>query len=302
LLLNKQSIGLLAKDWLKRFDQDLPNYTMLLFDGLDTDFGNDNDDIKIRREAIEGLLSLVTDISDSLKKLKFKVVLREDIWRQLRFDNKSHFFGRSVTLNWAEKADFLKVVIKQALVSDSFTQIANSTRLGQQLVSSQNDDNYWTEEQIFEVWHLLVGERMQWAKSAFTRNWVWHKLADASDNRNPRSLLQMFKTAIAKEKQEQRRNPNWKTIIRPRSLILSLDEVSVEALSALREEFPELQKLIEQLKVIGRSPFNANELQEFEQDINLAQEVGLLAMYDTERYKVPDIYLKGIGMTRKGQG
>lgn len=304
-LLNKPQIGLLARDWLKRLDKAAENNTMLLFDGLDTGFGNDEADRLRRTNAIQGLLSLITDISDNLQKLRFKVVLREDIWRQLRFENKSHFFGRSVTLNWADKADFLKVVIKQALLSTTFCEIVVSTDWGRLLQSSINGDE-WTELPVFEAWNLLVGERMKGGKSTFTRTWVWNRLADGTDNRNPRSLLQLFKTATGIEKQEQQKNPYLKTIIRPRSLSSSLDEVSIEALSALNEEFPELQGLINQLRVLGRSPVNASELKEFDEQLSLAREVGLLAIYegteeDVQRYKVPDLYLKGIGMTRPGQ-
>jgi len=304
-LLRKPQIGLLAKDWLGRFDKDAVNNIILLFDSLDTGFGNEELDRLRRTKAVEGLLSLVTDIGDNLQNLKFKIVLREDIWRQLRFENKSHFFGRSVTLNWERKADFLKVVIKQALLSQTFSEIVASTDWGRLLISSPNGDN-WVEAPVFEAWNLLVGERMKGAKSTFTHNWVWNRLADGTDNRNPRSLLQLFKTATTSEKQEQQSNPYGKSTIRPRSLISSLDEVSVEAISAVREEFPEFQGLINRLQILGRSPVKASELSEFAAELSLAQEVGLLAIYEitegeVQRYKVPDLYLKGIGMTRPGQ-
>ncbi|MFN5065342.1 MAG: P-loop ATPase, Sll1717 family [Aphanizomenon sp.] len=307
ILLGRPQIGILSKDWLTRFDKDATNNTMLLFDGLDAGFGYEDADRLRRTNAIQGLLSLITDISDNLEKLRFKVVLREDIWRQLRFENKSHFFGRSVTLNWAEKPDFLKVVIKQALLSSAFKHIVALTNYGKLLLSSNNEDD-WTETQVFEVWNLLVGERMQGgAKSAFTRNWIWNRLADGTDNRNPRSLLQLFKTATLIEKQEQQINPYEKTIIRPRSLRSSLDEVSTEALGALNEEFPELLELINKLRSLGSSPVKAREIQEFDQQLSLAKEVGLLAIYegteeDVQKYKIPDLYLKGIGMTRQEQG
>jgi cellulose biosynthesis protein BcsQ/stress-induced morphogen len=307
ILLARPQIGILSKDWLNRFDQaTTTNNTILLFDGLDTGFGNEDADRLRRTNAIQGLLSLITDISDNLKKLKFKVLLREDIWRQLRFDNKSHFFGRSITLNWAKKPDFLKVVIKQALLSSAFKDIVALTNYGKLLLSSNNEDD-WIDIQVFEVWNLLVGERMQGAASAFTRNWVWNRLADGTDNRNPRSLLQLFKTATLIEKQEQQINPYEKTIIRPHSLRSSLDEVSTEALGALNEEFPELLELINKLRSLGSSPVKAREIQEFDQQLSLAKEVGLLAIYegteeDVQKYKIPDLYLKGIGMTRQGQG
>jgi len=97
-LLGLNEIGLLAKDWLNHIDRASFPPTLLLYDGLDTGFGNTQTDRKRRKQVLEGLFSWVTDMGDNLQSLKFKIVLREDIWRQLQFENKSHFFGRSVTL------------------------------------------------------------------------------------------------------------------------------------------------------------------------------------------------------------
>ena len=274
----------------------------LLYDGLDTGFGNSELDRNRRKKAIEGLLSLMIDISDNLNALRFKVLLRDDIWRKLAFENKSHFYGRMVTLTWEDQADFFKIVIKQALRFPTFQQLTASI-LNQQILDNYD---YWMETQVFEVWNLLVGDRMRGGKSTFTRTWVWKRLADGSDNRNPRALLQLFFNAKTWEEKEQKRNPYEKTIIRPRALISSLEKVSQQALDALiQEEFPELEPLIACLKKLGRSPINSDEIPD-DEALKLAIEVGLLSVYDEPkagilRYKVPDLYLYGMGMTRKGQ-
>ena len=310
-MLAEKKIGLLARDWLQTIDRALQAETILLFDGLDTGFGNTEEDRQRRTKAIEDLLSLITDMGDNLEHLRFKLLLREDIWRKLRFENKSHFFGRSVNLSWEDKADYFKVVIKQALRSNTFKNLAAS------VVSNDLLDkiDYWLETQVFEVWNLLVGERMKGGKSAFTRNWVWNRLADGSNNHNPRALLQLLRTAKEWEEQEQKKNAYPKTIIRPRALSLSLNKVSQEALDALIEEFNELNNLVQGLKEIGRSPFHADDLSDLykrqnssglEEDLSLGLEVGLLAIHEgtkdeVKRYKVPELYLSGIGMTRKGQ-
>jgi cellulose biosynthesis protein BcsQ/stress-induced morphogen len=302
-LLSNAQVGLLAKDWLTRLDRKAALDTLLLFDGLDTGFGNEKADRDRRNRAITGLFSLVTDVGDNLQNFRFKIVLREDIWRKLSFENKSHFFGRSVTLTWTEKADFFKVAIKPALRSPNFQQIVKSV-INPNLL---DNSDYWVEAQVFEVWNLLVGERVKGGKSAFTRNWVWNRLADGSDNRNPRSLLQLFRVATDWETRENQRNVYPKTVIRSRALISSLEQVSQLALDALvKEEFPELQKLIDQLKGIARSPFQETELSNVDEELSLAREVGLLSVYEgtedaVQRYKVPDLYRLGIGMTRKGQ-
>ncbi|MBW2618960.1 MAG: hypothetical protein JRC92_08805 [Deltaproteobacteria bacterium] len=82
--------------------------------------------------------------------------------------------------------------------------------------------------------------------------------------------------------------------------------MSDESVGALQEEFPELEELIVQLRSLGRSPVNIDALEKVESDVFLAREIGLLFVYEgTEdaplRLKVPDIYLHGLGMTRKGQ-
>ncbi len=301
-MLTVKQLGLLARDWLQGIDKGTKTETILLFDGLDTGFGNTETDRSRRTKAIEELLSLVLSIGDSLQHLKFKVLLREDIWRKLIFDNKSHFFGRSVTLNWENKTNFFQVAIKQAMLSSTFKELVGS------ILGSLKDDDYWLESNVFEIWNVLVGERMKGGKSAFTKNWVWNRLADGSDNRSPRALLQLLKTAKEWEQKEQKRNPYQKTIIRSRALTSCLEEVSRQALDALiKEEFPDLDPLVKQLKNIGSSPLKVSDLSELDKAIvNLGLQVGLLAIYEGTddkiiRYKVPDLYLLGIGMKRKGQ-
>ncbi|MDJ1181005.1 ParA family protein [Roseofilum sp. BLCC_M91] len=302
-LLKNSQIGLLSRDWLTRFDRAAQSPLFLLIDGLDTGFGNTPQDRDRRTKAIEGLFSLVTGIGDSLKFLRFKILLREDIWRTLKFDNKSHFYGRSVTLVWKDKATFFKVLVKQALKSQSFKQVVESADQGRIL----NSYDHLSELQVFAIWNLLVGERMRGGKSAFTRNWVWKRLADGSDNHSPRALLQLFAEARNWEQTEQKQNPYEKTIIRPRALSSSLEKVSEQALDALiNEEFEELKALESRLRDIGYSPFKATDITGLEDELSLAIEVGLLSIYEgtakeVERYKVPDLYLSGIGMTRKGQ-
>jgi len=116
-VLSKPGTGLLVADWLDRLDRAVPAPTLLLFDGLDTGFGNTDADRTRRRAAIEGLFSFLTDRGEQLRHIRLKIVLREDLWRSLRFENKSHLFGRSISLKWNDQVDFLRVVLKQALRS-----------------------------------------------------------------------------------------------------------------------------------------------------------------------------------------
>lgn len=290
--------------WLRKLDESLSKDTLLLFDGLDTGFGSNPEARRLRREAIEGLFDLWMDRAQELNHLRFKIVLREDIWRELRFENKSHLFGRSVLLKWADQATYFKVVLKQAMRIDSFRNLVAGRPGGKRLVEGTVDD--WAGEDVWQIWTLLVGERMKGGKTAFTRNWVWNRLADANNDRTPRSLLQLFHEAQPWEQHEHNHTPYDRSIIRPRALIKCLPTVSQQALEALREEFNELDPLLTELGIIGRSPINSEDLKRFDQEIALAQEVGLLSVYgehgiEAKRYRVPDIYRLALGMARKGQ-
>ncbi len=59
-----------------------------------------------------------------LKSIGFKIFLREDIWTKLVFDNKSHFNGRDIILQWTRK-DFLKLALRQALQSTEFNDLVS---------------------------------------------------------------------------------------------------------------------------------------------------------------------------------
>ena len=82
--------------------------------------------------------------------------------------------------------------------------------------------------------------------------------------------------------------------------------VSTEAISGLVEEFSELVPLVDRIKQIGRTPVDVNDVKDIK-DVSLAREVGLLGVYEesddgsVSRYRIPDLYRVGLGVTRKGQ-
>ncbi len=286
--------------WIRNLDGAVSKVILLLMDGLDTGFGSTSEDRDRRKRSIEGLFGAWMDLGQILKKLRFKILLREDIWSQLLFENKSHLFGLSKQLEWTKQTEYIKIVLKQAMRSASFGKHI--------MLPSFRDVNVdsWPEEIAHNAWNVLVGERMKGTGTTYTRNWIWNRLADANQNHSPRYLLQLFHEAVKWEREEERKNPYEKNIIRPRALLSSLSKVSEQALEALREEFNELESLLITLKHIGQTPISAVELHESEDIVTLAREVGVLAVYEESgdkpsRYKVPDLYRLGLGMTRKGQ-
>lgn len=299
--------GIIVSDELKKINHQLSSGLpcLLIVDGLDTGFGSASEELVRRKNAVEGLFSFIMEISSSLSHLKFKIFLREDIWRIINFQNKSHMFGKTVSLKWKDQADYLKVVIRQVVDVEAFRKFLGHASETARLINVPIDQ--WGDNDVYLVWNLMVGERMKGGNTAFTRNWIWSRLADANEDHTPRFLLQLFRYAIEWEKEEMKKNSYAKSIIRPRGLIECLSDVSRDAIASLREEFKELEELLNQLSSIAYTPIQKELLAGYENIIELAKEIGLLQTYEEDskgnvvRYKVPDIYRLALGMTRKGQ-
>jgi len=280
----------------------------LLCDGLDRGFGEEIKQEQRRDKIIIGLFDFMNTASSLFDNLKFKIFLRYDIWDRLKFQNKSHFYGRTTRLSWQEKNEYYKTLLKQVYRNQAkealdylYMQI-NKDKLPEEV-----DD--WDENQIYNVLGLLVGERMKGGKSAYTKNWIWTRLADGNSEHSPRYLFQLFREALEFEKEEYRKNPYERSLIRPRALINALKTVSEQAVSALiNEEYKELSILKDYLngKVL---PIKLSEFPEKikPEIINLGLNVGLLVPYEKDergeivRITVPDLYLSGLGTSRRGQ-
>jgi MinD-like ATPase involved in chromosome partitioning or flagellar assembly len=295
---------LLVAEWMRKVDASLTNPILLVFDGLDTGFGNTSLDRNRRREATEGLFSYLLDRGGEFSHVKLKILLREDIWRQLRFENKSHLFGRDASLSWQNSDEFYKVVLSHARRAPSFAKLLKDDKLAS--VIADTDADAWSLEALSRAWVLLIGERMKGSGTTYTQNWVWNRLSDANSDRNPRYLLMLMNLVTAWEQKEQMRGRYDRSIIRPRALEQQLPEVSNWAIEAVKEEFPELQPLMDRL-TNERTPFTADFIENIGADIvSLAQEVGLLGVYEErdgspERYSVPEIYRLALNMKRRGQ-
>ena len=292
--------AILLQEWLQALDKAAPGTLLLLFDGLDTGFGSAEVERTRRRESIEGLFEAWMELGQQLRSVKFKIMLREDIWRELNFANRSHLFGKTANLKWSDQTSFLKVVLKQAMKSSGFEGLAKSVGI------EHTDVDSWQDGTVRTAWSLLIGERMKGGQTAYTRNWVWNRLADANTDHSPRYLLQLFREATTWEMAEDERASYERSLIRPRALQSCLEQVSREAVGALREEFQELEPMLQILEQAGRTPVDASILDSDQSLVQLAKEVGLLGVYEESgdevtRFKVPDLYRLGLGMTRKGQ-
>ncbi|GAB4287610.1 MAG: hypothetical protein Fur0025_21170 [Oscillatoriaceae cyanobacterium] len=211
-------------------------------------------------------------------------------------------------MRW-EEPDLWRLVLRQALKSSDTLR----KYLEQELGVTVERLNTIGQEQLRKSLYPLWGERMGRTKKAYTYNWIRTRIADGQKNCFPRSLILLLQKAVELE-QEFSTDYIPDIILRPKALIDAFPYVSQRRVEEVRNEYPELEPALNILQE-ERSPIDVNRLgeiwnlegSELQERIKDMVEAGIL----TERtrpkdppprvYAVAELYLYGLGMTRKGQ-
>lgn len=290
-----------VESWLRQHEQKV----WLLYDELDTGFGQDRDQ---RRRALEALFAWWIEVGPGLQHVIPKILLREDIWSDLNFENAGHFASRQIQLRWDE-ADLWRLVLRQVLLSSPTLKEFLQDQFG----VDQHRLNNLEEGQLRRSLYPLWGERMGRGKKAYTHNWVRNRITDSQRNRFPRSLILLLQKAVELEQDYPERNTST-AILRPKALTDALPFVSEQRVAEVRNEYPELDSYLTRLRN-QNSPISSDQLgelwhetgAELNDSVGAMIAAGILQEYtrpsenDTTRYAIAELYLYGLGMKRKGQ-
>ncbi len=306
-------LNLLLKDALDVINSQLTKSTQrevlwFLYDDLDVDFREENE---LRSSALTGLFQLVQacDVRQ-LKSIGFKIFLREDIWRRLIFDNKSHFNGRDIVLRWT-RADFLKLALRQAQQSREFSDLV------ERFSPVENIDQA-DEESVERALQLLWGSRRERnPKSKQMSRWVYERLTDSSGTTFPRSLSILLKTAKEYELTAYRGQQSMMDarLLRPQSLIQGLKEASEKRCDELRNEYAELIPFFDtlvgfnivtekkELESVWQKTVEARlpEFKDFEKFVEFLLTIGLIGLAKRRQeqgYRFAEIYTHGFRINR----
>ncbi len=217
----------------------------LLYDDLDQDIQENS---PWQQEALGGLMRLVYDANNqSFYQIRFKIFLREDIWSNLVFTNKSHFGEeRTLSLQWG-KRDFFRLAYRLAIGgSAQFKTFANRIL---PLADSELDES--DEEILRQALSPLWGLRQRKSQNAYVAQWVYSSLTDSSGNTYPRSLTILLRKAKEVElEQKQGKNAPSDHLLRWNSLTDGLDAASIEHCDAIRNEYPDLSEFFNQISTL----------------------------------------------------
>lgn len=310
-LVNQDLLVCDALSTINQKQEELGQKLCFLYDDLDEDFKQQE---KLRERALVGLFQLVQFCdARQLNMFRFKIFLRQDIWSELIFENKSHFNGRHLSLEW-KLIDFLRLAYRQATCSSLFKSQV-------QPVYPIDDPDNATENQLREALGLLWGEkRRRGSKAKYVDRWIYERLTDASGTTFPRSLSILLSEAKGQEL-SYRNQPSVQfpddRFLRSRALEVGLERASSQRCDEIREEYPELSRLFDALKdfpaLATREQLEEQLWQnnfsdlfpKFSQFIEHLEEIGLLELRKKtakkeEHYRFADIYIYGFGMSYKG--
>jgi MinD-like ATPase involved in chromosome partitioning or flagellar assembly len=299
---------LLVKDALDSLDRhhvQASQKLWFLYDDLDEDFPERGD---IRSQALTGLFQLIQACdARGLKTIRFKIFLREDIWKRLNFDNKSHLNGRDLLLQW-NRVDFLRLALRQANLSSEFKDLVD------RFAPVENIDRA-NEDTLNLALEILWGSRRRaGSRAKYVSRWVYERLTDSSGTTFPRSLIVLLQGAKEQEltyKGQSIQHPNDR-LFRGKSLEVGLEKASEERCDAIRQEYPDLDKFFQSLEgkpaLLNREDLqqswedNARELiADFNEFSTWLSEIGLAQWREKEqRYRFADIYVYGFKMSRLG--
>ena len=263
---------------------------------------------EIRERAIRGLFRLVQNSARSLKNIKFKIFLSEDIWESLSLDKK-YFNGRSLILSWTH-IDFLRLALQQTLFSKSFKSITDN-------FSPIKYTHQANEEDLNNALQLLWGSRGDlYTQSEYISHWLYRSLTDASGTTFPKLINTLLKRATEVELQAAKKGHRLPVdrLLSPTSLEEGLLAAAQERCDDLRQAYPQFRPFFDALAKKGTwlkaeelqslwhdTVLNTtSELKDFTQFVNYLRSLGVVGIYEELEgsviYSFAEIYVKGFRM------
>ncbi len=271
---------------------------------------------------VKGLLAFWLDSVRRWSAIRCKIFLRTDIFaaEEIAFTDSSKLRPLSVTLRW-NPANLYRLVLKRLLngsLRRPWLQFIGRRipkhRLSEVdpwgLVPSTGEDDH----RVFM--ERLVGQYMGSDKRrGDTYQWFLNHLQDSLGDIAPRSFLKLFE--IAAGRQLDAGLPESAKLLAPEQVNEALKEVSKDRIEELKEEYKWIEafgaNLAGKLVPMERAEFSRtclrdiewNKFPEYVHDrkdrlIDYLISLGILRETSDKRVHVPDIYLFGFGLKRKG--
>ena len=295
------------------------------YDELDTLGGSD---WELMARMVRGLIAFWSDYSRRWERIRAKIFLRSDLFRRhagMGTGDFAKLAANRAELKWSDAALLAMLVKRIANTSEELATYCQRSRL-----RFEEDDALGLIPQIKEprdAWALLerlAGEFMgAERKKGFVRNWVLAHLRDGNGQISPRSLVRLLEQAAGKDVANQSLRPP--RLIHPTALRQALDDVSDNHVTqGSSSEWPWLEGVRVRLQEDQLVPWGRAKITRLlgtdwngSWGLSLADgirppadrpgdfvdyliELGIFRRRADNRVDVPDLYLSGLNLRRKG--
>lgn len=296
------------------------------FDELDVGLGQDE---SARGPLVSALVALWLSLRGTLRAIRTKIFLREDLWeREVRLDDKAKVRNSMdrVSLEWNPEALY-RLVLKRLGAFECVRQfwrdfgLWNSSferQLSEPLGWIPPLDPGWIRSAVESLAGAHMGSNV---RKGQVYTWIPNHAADANQNARPRIFLLLFAEAAKLSQPSRSATP----LLRPEAFREALrKDVSEAAVDELRNEYriewsispssssvwvPDTFKEYQELWPVEESAlhdfYRQPRFQPFTERIldilKQMRDAGLLKGRGGQgQLQIPDIYLYGLGLRRKG--
>ena len=315
----------IALDMLEKRLEESGHWIFVGYDELDTLGGFD---WQLMARLVRGLIAFWSDYSRRWRRIRAKVFLRSDLFRRHANMGTADFAKLAATraeLTWSDTAILGMLVKRIANTSESLADYCRGARLSFVPDSTLGLlPKIERPELAYALLERLSGEYMgAERKKGYVRNWVLDHLRDGNGQVSPRTLVRLFEQAALKEVPNRTLRPP--RLLHPASLRQALDEVSQDHVTqAISSEWPWLEGVRERISKQGLVPWSRNQIvamlgadwgrpwgsshrgnirppeERPGRLVDYLVELGVFRNRPSDRVDVPDPYLRGLNLRRKG--
>ena len=295
------------------------------YDELDTLGGFD---WALMARMVRGLVAFWSDYSRRWQRIRAKVFLRSDLFRRHAGMGTADFAklaANRAELEWSDAALLAMLVKRIANTSDRLAAYCRGARIRfEDHVALGLIPEIKEPRDAYPLLKRISGEFMgAGKKKGYVRNWVLAHLRDGNDRVSPRSLVRLMEQAAGKDAVNRTLRPP--RLIHPTALRQALDDVSDSHVTqGISSEWPWLEGVKERLTLDRLVPWTRKEIVDLfdtawtktwgprggpdvrppvEQPADFVDyliDLGVFRQRSGDQIDVPDLYLSGLNLRRKG--